>query len=1160
MTWEIFTVGNGPVLVSLFTSVKLFTQMGFKSFLTVLALAAFLVASVRAAFNARFDVNPIMILIRTAVAVLVVSAILLTVKTNVAVTDLLNPTSRQEVVTDVPIGVSLPFWVSSQLTYGLTAMVESGFSLPDSSSVLEQGYMWHHALLQRVLMAQLPSGDARQTVATYLLRCVFPNITGPGAPLSLNAIWDSGNLFEAIRVEDVVRTTNIFKDGKILRSAVCLDAYEDTTQDGLTGLFATPFLNQMHPDYAQVVGTLMVEFGLPTEDDLFWSIERAVNTLLGTPLTLPGTIRPGQAILNTVLIHDAWRAAVMEQANMDQNVVLAIEGMIGQMQREMTYQTLLQRTFWAKLTPLLRTIGEGMLIVMTPILLATMMVPIGLTTAATFTQLFVWLTLWTPILAVLNILAYHGAILALRPITGCSDPSVPSQIREVLDYVRRSNGRIMLCQGVTLRTYDDIKERLLYVNGVGAVLAVAAPMLAGALTRGGSHVLSSLVQEGMRAVPDAASYARSAATGKFEIVAYEGPTQLTTWSQATGLWTTTDYQTGERYTLKPNSLIQVEGPYGSYTMDRAHRVVAGTRLVKDEHGAVRQQIEGFGSIQKITESSALGDGTVVKTVQTVALNQDGTSTPIAEDFEAVKKDDKNSYKIQGTVDEQGNGYAQLTGSLEGMSVTGTVQVRNRMPTDGTVTLSGLTSAWIQTADGVRPFTGQGVISIGVKDGQVQPEKSLTRLMVPGGELVGEGLPFGSSPDHPMRMVGSLQELLTHRRPGEKPGEKTTTYLSPQGQKVFSEIERALKGVGYTRQIADPSGRVVLSTTESGRVAHEYGVRIPLPNGNVIVGDRHVSGAGRSAVTTVTNARYVDRSTGQEYYVPNMLLRTGNNGRVEDITFLQGTAGQDLAELHRVTGRGMVLDPATGAVITGQVTRQLNRDGSVNITFGDDAVVTIPQRGNLPERTLSLQSAKFQQQPDGTLKRIALAAQRGEHLQDVMIDERQGVMQIPVQNQDGSTSYEEVFGSAYYNEAGELIAQRAEGGGLRTISMAMGPFQVDLSLNRAGKVLHETWWRGSKVIVDRAITGEQTPISNATLRLLDVPEDPRRWTEEHADTIETYLKRKELLKDTTEIARTASQLVKDALSWKQAFSRKLAPPAEPPKSLFPSPPYKIPRRR
>jgi len=196
---------------------------------------------------------------------------------------------------------------------------------------------------------------------------------------------------------------------------------------------------------------------------------------------------------------------------------------------------------------------------------------------------------------------------------------------------------------------------------VGAVLAVAAPLLAGALTRGGSHALSTLVQEGMRAVPDTTSYARSAAAGKFEMIAYEGPTQLTTWSQATGLWTTTDYQTGERYTSTPNSLIQVEGPYGSYTMDRAHRVVAGTKTVKREDGSLLQ-IEGFGGGARETLTQQHEDGSASVTTRTYVYGQGDTKQLQAENYERRYAD--------GTI-EQASLSGEGTGTVERRKVTET---------------------------------------------------------------------------------------------------------------------------------------------------------------------------------------------------------------------------------------------------------------------------------------------------------------------------------------------------------------------------------------------------------------------------------------------------------------------------------------------------------
>lgn len=586
MTWEVITFGNGQLIVNILNGLKLLMQGPWNSLMMLVALGAVALAVFRLAFPDKNDFNPVAGFVRTLAIIMVVFAVTMRITVNVGVTDVLNPTSPQEVVTGVPIAVAFPMYVQSTVSYELTTMVEAAFSLPAGASV-QYGLMRHHLELQGLLNAQLPVGDTRATLTAYMLECIFPNVSDPTGLLDQNTLMDTPDLLGHLQVNEQVRGANIFQGGKLVDNITCADAYNNSPGKDVMSLLGstTPL-----PDYKHVLQEVTMSFGADDTDGMVAELDQVVYSLLG--VTGGGA---GLSTLNTILLRDIWNAAVAEEANKDQNVVTAVNNMLDVLRREMSFQSYAVAWTISKWVPMLRAIGEGLVYMTAPLVLLMIMSRAGMATLGTYVKAFVWLALWGPLFAILNDIMYLHAAEKLHLLTLCPT-DMPAWVQTRISAIAAGSPQ---CTGITLRNYDQIRDTILAINTAGLGLVNAVPFLAGALVYMGGNLASSALEH--TGQPDTGGLAKTTAAGKLESVQYEGGGQLVTWAQETNLTRTADYRTGITTDRAPDGRQIVRDPVqGDRVYDGQGRMVHGDYREKLADGTARTT-RANGYAHEITE-------------------------------------------------------------------------------------------------------------------------------------------------------------------------------------------------------------------------------------------------------------------------------------------------------------------------------------------------------------------------------------------------------------------------------------------------------------------------------------------------------------------------------------------------------------------------------
>lgn len=312
-------------------------------------------------------------------------------------------TGQVRVVDNVPLGPAAAGSILSNLGYRLTRLFEQGFSTPSMTQygfadALQVITAVRKNLLSRVALgkANAPIGgsDLEASVVNYVKECT---LTGVDLNLtSLDLIFRNPDVLAALRFDSEIYTTEIYPGGapKVL---TCTEAW--TALDELVRTQGMAGLEARLKDVLQVA----------VDGDVQPRVQAALDALTHGSVSaqdylLAATLLPmfekGIVGRHEDSLH--WsRAAMVEQAIQQRNTQWAAE------------QTLFTRI----VRPMLTWI-EGFSYAVTPLMaFAVMLGARGIQISGQYFLMLLWIQLWMPILAVVNLyitLSAGGALAALN--------------------------------------------------------------------------------------------------------------------------------------------------------------------------------------------------------------------------------------------------------------------------------------------------------------------------------------------------------------------------------------------------------------------------------------------------------------------------------------------------------------------------------------------------------------------------------------------------------------------------------------------------------------------------------------------------------------------------------------------------------------------------
>ena len=646
--WEIHTFGNGDVIASVLTGIRLLMMTGPY---TGLLLFAILLLSGLALGNFIMDRRRYIPLFFGAVVVFYIST---QIPVDVLVVDEVNSDVADQVVAGVPLAVALPAYASGYAGWRFTQLVETAFAIPADYSTGRSTLNRPLFDLQKIIGAEIRDGDLEERIENYLADCVFADLelTPPlaGSP-TITVLRTSGDLLTAIATGNLARAVG-------MTGIPCATYY--TTE--LVPRFATG-----SPGYDKTIRYLQTELQVVPSSLL--DEEGIATALLGNLIPAGQT---GRQLINNAMIIKAWRQAVIQEKSKYKDTTASVAELQKTLTMNLKQQAFSNSNLVQKMVPMLRTIIEGVVYLSTPVVLVLAMTPAMGAVLGLYVKMFLWLQTWGPLYAILNLVFYQESRARLTSITAAGGFG-----------------------SVNLSSYDSYLEFISMMNSVAGDYIWLVPAVGWGLVWGGSSLGNALSSGGRSAEATSSYLAFDFAAGRGQTMLegqglrWEQKTQLGDGSIADGVighapgshMVTTPIpgsygissvdqmgnlimrgQDGSVTSLAANGLMTVQTPYGSYSKDQKGRLVSGVfrgKVLDPESGRtmfMQQEVRGDEIYSRGVYRDESGTEHQVEQVQNQASGE-----------QVSRSDSFQSAGLEGELMTQSDGTKKLSLKRTGMS-------------------------------------------------------------------------------------------------------------------------------------------------------------------------------------------------------------------------------------------------------------------------------------------------------------------------------------------------------------------------------------------------------------------------------------------------------------------------------------------------------------
>ncbi|MYM92699.1 conjugal transfer protein TraG N-terminal domain-containing protein [Duganella vulcania] len=468
----IYSIGDATMLTNAFTGVAMvFNDHGNVSAMVGMGLMfSLLVLGGRAIVKQRFDLEYFFV-------GFVLYMLFFVPKVSVHVEDAYTASGQD--IDNIPLGLAVPMSIVTRLGHYLTITYETAFSAP---SMTTNGYLDSLNILAKMdgfsvgsaATGSGNSGESRNSLVSYIAQCALydANNPSPEQEVSWAKIQTSTDIWGALRTTFFNRfiTTYIPDiDPPEGTDRTCSDAYEALT------LYLQGDFNSRWNDYlkyvfgktspAQSVSDAMVAVGVGSNSAQTFMMNALMRNLLND----------GKSV---------YTASTGE-------VVLA--SMVTQAAEQRRYQWATEQTLFKEVARPLMAFIESFVVCLAPIMCFLVVIgPMGVDLAGKYFLSIVWISLWPPVMSIVNTYIYFAA--------------------------NKDVSSLLSSAGIDPTTYSGMESLYTTVGswiGTGGLMAASVPVLTLTLVYGGAvtaSALASRMQSGQHinsklAAPDIASAA-----------------------------------------------------------------------------------------------------------------------------------------------------------------------------------------------------------------------------------------------------------------------------------------------------------------------------------------------------------------------------------------------------------------------------------------------------------------------------------------------------------------------------------------------------------------------------------------------------------------------------------------------------------------------------
>lgn len=467
---EIFTVGGGDYLVNVFQAVAAWTgNGGYKSLLQVVMVMGLAFSALTLAFNQDWRAW-----INWFFGATLMYTCLMVPRTDVHITDRLNPSLAPANVSNVPLGLGLMASFTSQVGDYLTGSAEVVFGLPGDLNYSRNGMIYGARLYDATRSLRISDPEFAANLDEHFRQCVFYDVLL--GRYSMKQLAESGDIWTTIAPGSQARAQRFLSrnaGGAVTSTIItCREAYDalNTQWAGLIDSMGTVFGRQLYPNQTAALAKAKLFADLPVAYQYLTGVSASATDLFKQTLTINAM---SQAMHGMSGASGAGSVDVYAQTRAD-------------IQTERTYSSIANAAM--KWVPLLNVVLTVLFYALFPVLFPLFLLPkTGPSALKGYVTGFFYLAAWGPLFVILHMMLMYKGAADMAAVAGTN--------------------------GLSLATFTGMADVNSDIGLLAGYLIASVPFLAGGVAKGAmaiSHQATSYLNPSQNAAEEAA---REASTG-----------------------------------------------------------------------------------------------------------------------------------------------------------------------------------------------------------------------------------------------------------------------------------------------------------------------------------------------------------------------------------------------------------------------------------------------------------------------------------------------------------------------------------------------------------------------------------------------------------------------------------------------------------------------
>jgi len=537
--WTLRVFGNGEAIRNILEAIKLLMvpeggNTGFNTLMTLLATLGFLVLAVQAGFD---PAKNLMKMFSFILVIATVHILTINVRANISIVDQVSG-QKPLVVQDVPALVGVPAALVSQVGHWFTKSIETNYTIPSALTTTGGTFNLFGRMMQESNEYVITNAELKKSLSAYVADCAVPAMAR--GQLAAADLMTSTNMTETLgRATHKAILTKYWPNGTPNSSGTGV-TYPKTIEHGgvsyqvqggmgavLPCEAAWASVNRDLESHAQEL--LNGSARAWSKTGVMVPFEQAMSTSLAqvasggangsANYSKPQGYILQQAMLNSM--NGSFRSAAASIGNND----LLMAASIAQAEQSQKSSWFTAGKVFTNMMGYVYTTLQAFIFAIVPIVVVSLMIPgLGKSILTNYAQILVWLTLWQPMLSIVNFLI---TLFGKETIGSSFEMAAGITMQNKWVVTEQTNDLMLAAQflgtSVPLLTWGLVKGSLAFTefisNGIGSSMAQQA----GATAATGNMSMNNMSMD--NASMNKFNTAHSSAVGAQSTMGYTGGMQ-----------------------------------------------------------------------------------------------------------------------------------------------------------------------------------------------------------------------------------------------------------------------------------------------------------------------------------------------------------------------------------------------------------------------------------------------------------------------------------------------------------------------------------------------------------------------------------------------------------------------------------------------------------